>query len=140
MIAQPTSTTTPSNTELEQEVLLLRSALNDALTRIGNLERTVSFFSSQAGDSIRAARQLVTRDSPEMSFGLQLCQETFPGCTVEVDVESDPSEPSWPWYTLTIHWRGEVRDCVDREMVWHEKLAAQFPHVLDQFRLFVDLQ
>jgi hypothetical protein len=131
MIAQPTSPTPPAATSgVEQELQLLRTRLDDALSRIDSLEQRLPI----------AERRLVARDSPEMVHALQLCAEIFPGCTTEIEVLCDPSEPELPWYSVLVHWKGEVRDSVDRQLHWHEKLTATFPHILDEFRIFVDLQ
>lgn len=138
MIAQPTSTTTTSPlAELQTEVLDLRATLDQALTRIHLLEQQVAAFSPSA---VRQEHQLVARDSEEMQCALNLCGELFPGSTAEVDVEFDPSEPHWKWYTVTVHWVGEVRDSIDRQMEWHEKLDQVHPQLGDQFRMVVDLQ
>ncbi len=138
MIAQPTSPTTTSPLALlEQDVLVLRATLNDALGRIRDMEQQVAAFSPAA---IREEHQLVRRDSDEMQLALRLCEELFPANTTEVDVECDPSDPHWKWYTVTVHWVGGIRESIDRQMEWHERLAQAYPGLSDQFRMIVDVQ
>jgi hypothetical protein len=151
---------------LEQKVAELELRLGEAFDRIAQLERQglcrqgVEFetggeerqrFSQGSSESMSGPsfsltseaalpRQLVQQDSPEMAHALQLCEEVFPGSTTEVEVLWDPSEPDWPWYSREVHWKGEVRDSIDRQMNWHEKMELAFPQIGDQFRIFVDLQ
>jgi hypothetical protein len=142
MIAQPShSTIANSPLNLEEEVLQLRADVAELQTRLSRLEAAgAPSMPSETAHATAGVRPLFAMDSPEMNFAFQLCAEVFPGSTTEVDVECDPSEPEWPWYSLMVHWKGEVRDSVDRQLAWHEKMSAAFPHVLDEFRIFVDLQ
>jgi hypothetical protein len=153
---------------IEQKVANLELKLADALDRIARLEHqrpagsadwphleehqlhpldasavnaaSAESFPTAPTVSDSATRQLVARDSQEMAEALRLCREVFPGCSTEVEVLCDPSEPDWPWYLLIVHWQGEVRDSIDRQLLWQEKTTAAFPHHFDAFRIFVDLQ
>lgn len=74
-------------------------------------------------------------DSPEMVYALQLVAECSPGSQTEVEVEFDPSEPHWKWYSFNVSWYGETRETLDRAQDWHSRLDAAFPHVGEQFRI-----
>jgi hypothetical protein len=151
---------------LEQKVAELELRLGEAFDRIAQLERQglcrqglgletgseerqrlsqgspemVAEPSLSLASEPATPRQLVPRDSREMAHALKLCEEVFPGSTTQIEVLWDPSEPDWPWYSLEVRWKGEVRDSIDRQMSWHEKMEGAFPRTGDQFRIFVDLQ
>lgn len=126
----------------QSEIIELRAALKNALARLGVLETANSNRSlvDLHPSSICEERQLVQADSEEMQGGLRLCAELFPGSNTEVEVDCDPSEPQWKWYTFNVRWAGEIRDSIDRQMEWHNLLAQAYPQLSDQFRMIVDLQ
>jgi hypothetical protein len=70
-------------------------------------------------------------------FALQLVSETFPGSSTTVEILTDPAEPNWPWYCLMIRWDGPESEVIDRELLWHQRMSAAFPHLRDEFRLSI---
>jgi len=78
---------------------------------------------------------LVSIDSPAMRFAFQLAAEIFPGAVTDVQVMSDPDEPSLTWYSLNIRWNGEAHDSLERDLIWHRRFEEAFPEVAAQFCL-----
>ena len=82
-------------------------------------------------------RPLMPPDSPECQFAMDLAAEVFPGCESELEVECDPAEPEWPWYSLAIRWQGARAEVMDKRLLWHRRMSDAFPHLRDEFRLSI---
>lgn len=123
---------------IEQKVANLELKLAEALDRITQLEQRRP--ATLAEPYPVEERVLLPLDSPEMSYALQLAAECFPGSQTEVEVEFDPAEPHWKWYSFNVRWSGEVRDSISRQSTWHSRLDESFPSVGEQFRICVLLQ
>ena len=120
---------------LEQQVATLQLRLNEAFARITQLEHRTGPVSSRASNQV--ARALLPLDSPEVAAAFELLAEIFPGSQASVEIECDPAEPHWPWYSFTVRWQGEIQESIEKELLWHERLAAAYSTIGDQFRLFV---
>lgn len=118
---------------IEQKVTNLETKLAEALDRITRLEHCQP--SVVSGPCSPEERQVLPLDSPEMTYALRLAAECFPGSQTEVEVEFDPAEPNWKWYSLNISWPGGIRETLDRSQDWHSRMNAAFPHVGEQFRI-----
>jgi hypothetical protein len=132
---------------LEQEVVLLRAVLNDALGRIGRLEQRVGML-SQSGFPVSCAsgefghtgetqRTLIPIDSPAMMSALQLCAEIFPGGRTKVETLTDPDDPERSWRHITVYWSGSPRQGIDLQSVWHNRFDALHPEAIHNISLFV---
>lgn len=125
MIAQPTSTS--GSGSVEEELVVLRTKLDDALYRMSNLE----------GKSTTEGRPtLFPIDAPPMIFARQLCAEIFPG-PVEIEIATAPDEPEAKWYTLTVFAQGNAQEIVDKQLRWASQLDRQFPNEAVDIRLSV---
>lgn len=133
MIAQPASPATPSAlAALEQEVLLLRATLDDALCRIQKLEQQPP----QAGS---AAPTLFPLDSPAVKYAQELCAELFPG-TVEIGVNADPDQPESKWYVFQVACSASIERCIELELQFGRRLQDAFPREAGDIRLLVARQ
>lgn len=137
MIAQPTSSASPSSpSSVEQEVLLLRTQLDDALGRIHKLEVQVE-GKPVAGVEPVVHRPLLPLDSPAMREALELCAEVFPSCRTKLEVLTDPDDPDRTWRLITVYWKSSVREAIDQQSVWHNRFDALHPEAIHDIGLFV---
>jgi hypothetical protein len=145
MIGQPTSTVVPP-AGVEQEMLFLRTQLDDALTRINRLEQQVAGtigtgasldLPGAAGATEAAQRVLLPLDSPAMKVALELCAEVFPGSRTKLEVMTDPDDPSRSWRLITVYWKSAVRAAIDQQTVWHNRFDAVHPEAIHDISLFV---
>ncbi|WP_254512635.1 hypothetical protein [Anatilimnocola floriformis] len=121
MIAQPAATS--SGNEVEQELILLRAKVENALQRISHLEQ-------------KSRPALFPIDSPAMIFARELCAQYFPG-PVEVEIASAPDDPESKWYTFIVRGQGSTREVVDKEAEVFKELDRQYPVEAMDIRLAV---
>ncbi len=122
---------------LEQRVANLQTRLDEAFARISELEQRTSPVLSRTKGQV--VRRLLPQDSQEVAAAFRLLAEIFPGSQARIEIECDPAEPHWPWYSFTVQWQGEIKESIQKELLWHERLAAIYPAIRDQFRLCVVL-
>lgn len=127
MIAQPAATPSPSSSgvQVEQELLVLRASLDDALRRISNLEL-----------ASKPRSPLFPSNSPAMAFAKELCAEIFPG-PLKVEVACAPDEPGDQWYVLFVDCQAAMDDCLKREIEFGLRLHDAFPLEGGDIRLAV---
>lgn len=127
MIAQPVPSAPASG--IEQDILFLRQTPDEALSRIGNLERQIPL-------SEPATQALFPMDSPALKVAKELCIKFFPG-PLEVEVLSAPDDPSAKWYAITVVAKGTAKEVVDNQLRWANELDHQFPEEAVDIRLSV---
>lgn len=124
---------TPLSAEIppavQSELTALRNDLTETKKRLLVLETTAP------SDAPTRASNLVSLDSPVMSYALQLCQEIYPGCHVVPEVVADPEEPQRNWYSLNLQWKGDIQDMLQKDLLWHERFEAKYPHAANDFCL-----
>jgi hypothetical protein len=111
------------------ELTALRTELAAAKMRLAWLESTIPVAPM--------VRKLMPPDSPENQLALQLASEVFPGSETTVEINCDPAEPNWPWYCLNIRWDGPENEVINRQLLWHRRMADAFPQLRDEFRLSI---
>lgn len=126
MIAQPTSTSGKGS--VEEQLVVLRTKLDDALDRISSLEGKSPTPQSRPA--------LFSTDAPALIFAKQLCSEIFPG-PIEIEVAAAPDEPDAKWYALTVVAQGTAQEIVDKQLRWASLLDHQFPDEAVAIRLSV---
>lgn len=114
---------------VQSELTALRNDLTETKNRLSVLESTA------ASEAPLPARTLVSLDSPEMSYALQLCQEIYPGCRVVPEVIADPEEPQRSWYSLNLLWKGDMQHMLQKDLLWHQQFAAKYPQAANDFCL-----
>ncbi len=145
MIADPTPTTaSPPSAGLENEVLLLRATLDDALGRIHRLEERIGGSTTDGAqgevpvpEPSTAPRPLIALDAPAMTAALALCAEVFPNSRTKLEVLNDPDDPGRSWRLITVYWRSSVREAIDQQSTWHNQFDALHPEAIHDISLFV---
>ena len=60
--------------------------------------------------------------SPEVrSKIIAMTQGLFPG-PIQIERDFDPQFPEDQWFVVDAEARGEVREMIDRELLWHDKV------------------
>lgn len=110
---------------VESELQLLRTRLDDALSRIVSLEQRVP-----------GANARFPLDAPVMEFAKNLCAEIFPG-PLTIEVACAPDDPSAQWYVLVVRSSSEIQASIDQELQFGRRLFEAFPAEAGDIRLAV---
>ena len=65
-----------------------------------------------------------------------ITQELFPG-KCEFTSEFDPEYPDDRYVVVNVEASGELKEIVDRECRWHERIRQRWPNLWDTLRLLV---
>ncbi|QDU30857.1 hypothetical protein ETAA8_60060 [Anatilimnocola aggregata] len=131
MIAQPTSIPASSGNqpEIQQELLVLQTRLDEAFARIQQLE-------ARQPEQPPLRPPLFSLNSPVMDFARQLCEELFPG-PLEIEVACAPDDPSAQWYVFLVSCKEDIQESIQRELKFGRRLVEAFPDEAGDIRLAV---
>lgn len=81
----------------------------------------VSSQSPEAGFSVATAPS--GQSDERLADVFRITKEIF-GFEPTTEVMFDPEDPDWSWTVINVHSRGEPKELVQRQIQWHQQLAA----------------